>query len=138
MDMNIKLFKLKVKKEDLLSNKELFYEYISKLRNKNIIIKGIYEKYNNDIDECIIFDNSFEIINKCNLTVYKNKLFKEMAIEYNKENLTSKLVSELKEIAKKLNISQSKEVDGKKKPLLKGELVEQISIILSSIRENGN
>jgi hypothetical protein len=61
-----------------------------------------------------------------------------MAIEYNKENLTSKLVSELKEIAKKLNISQSKEVDGKKKPLLKGELVEQISIILSSIRENGN
>lgn len=118
--------------------KELLYEYMSKLQNKYIIIDGkIYGKPNSENCMILISKEGAYDISFSNIKEYKSLIYKEMALQYDKENLKSKLVSDLKEIAKSLNIATFKVIDDKKKQLLKAELLEaikdKIAIILSPV-----
>jgi len=144
MEMHIRAFGFTRRRltEDMIwTQKPLFYEYMSKLANISLIVdNNIYEVDN--VADCLVFDSSYDIIDKSTLKAYKLKLYKEKALAYTKENLIEKTVSELKKIADDIGFETSKIVDHKKKPLLKKELQEgikdKIAIILSPIRENGN
>jgi hypothetical protein len=118
--------------------KELLYEYMSKLQNKYIIIDGkIYGKPNSEKCMILISKEGAYDISYLTIKEYKSLIYKEIALRYDKENLKTKLVSDLKEIAKSLNIATFKVIDDKKKQLLKAELLEaikdKIAIILSPV-----
>lgn len=130
MDLLLRPFgftKRRLKQKDILDNRELFYEYLTKLYKISVIID---HKIYGDEENAIDIDNDNI---KLNSKDYKLQLFKEKAIQYNKENLILKLVKDLRSIADDLGIDNKK----KKSELLEA-INERILIILSSIRENGN
>jgi hypothetical protein len=138
IDLNLKKYgftKRRIKKEDIIENKSLLYEYIARTLNISLVIE---DKIYGCDDNCIILNNKFAIISNTNINDYKLNSYKEKILLYSKTDLKNLNVNELKDIAISIGIDYYKTVDNKKKPLLKSELKEKLSIILSSIRENGN
>jgi hypothetical protein len=132
-----------VLKSEILSNERIQYDmigsYLSKLFKLNIIIARtgcVTQSFINDVDTC---DGYLEIGESG--FIKKDTGFKNAAIAIvkqrfnieNKEKLKKLLVKDLKAIAGDLNISIYKVIDNKKIYLLKEELVEKISSVITTI-----
>lgn len=129
--------KRRITKEMILEEKPHFYEYVCRLVGVSAVVDGrIYGAE----EHCLLVSESGDP-QSTQRSAWLDKSYKEKAERYSKENLNTCLVSELKKIADELGVSTST-TEGKKRPLLKAELLsalnDKISIILSKDRENGD
>jgi hypothetical protein len=131
-----------VLKSEILSNDRTQYDtigsYLSKLFKRNIIIsktgsvKQTFINVDTDDGYLEIGDRSF-IIKETGFKDATIALVKQRFNIENKEKLKKLLVKDLKTIAGDLNIPTYKTIDNKKISLLKEELVEKISSVITTI-----
>jgi hypothetical protein len=131
-----------VLKSEILSNDRTQYDmigsYLSKLFKRNIIIsrtgsvKQTFINVDTDDGYLEIGDTSF-IIKETGFKDAAIALVKQRFNIENKEKLKKLLVKDLKTIAGDLNIPTYKTIDNKKISLLKEELVEKISSVITTI-----
>lgn len=122
--------KFKISEESLHHDIDTIFTYMATKFNKSIY--DIYHKklYGNDMKQNVIiidYDSIKNVYMLSSKSATINEIYKEMCSDIDK-----KLVKDLRSIASFMGISSSKLVDGKKKVLLKDELLTEITKFLNT------